>query len=150
MNNKVILIAVAVIAVVVMAAGGFFFLNSNNTTAPAEESSEAQTTREQAIPTAEPTASEVAAQEAQVELTSSGFTPKDITVDKGTKVVWTNNSGQAATVNSAPHPVHSSYTPLNLGSFNDGQTLELVFDEVGNYKYHNHLNSGQTGSVTVK
>lgn len=149
MNNKIILITVAVIAVVVIAAGGFFFLNSNKTSSP-KGVAQPTMTQEETTPTIELTASEAAMNEVRVELTSSGFSPKDITIDKGTKVVWTNNSGQAATVNSAPHPVHTSYPPLNLGSFNDGQSVELVFDETGTYKYHNHFNSGQTGSVTVK
>lgn len=85
-----------------------------------------------------------------VALTSSGFGPQSLTVKAGTKVVWTNQSGTAAAVNSANHPTHLVYPRLNLGSFGNGDTLSLVFDQPGTYKYHNHLNASQTGVVVVE
>lgn len=85
-----------------------------------------------------------------VGLISSGFRPQSLKVKVGTKVVWTNRSGTAASVNSASHPTHLVYPPLNLGSFGNGDTLSLVFDKPGTYKYHNHLNAGQTGAVVVE
>lgn len=84
-----------------------------------------------------------------VTLTSSGFTPQSITVKVGTKVTWTNNSGTTATVDSAAHPTHLVYPLLNLGNFVSGETLSLVFDQPGTYKYHNHLDASQTGVVVV-
>ena len=85
----------------------------------------------------------------RVTLTSSGFTPQSITVKAGTKVTWTNNSGTTATVDSAAHPTHLVYPLLNLGNFVSGETLSLVFDQPGTYKYHNHLDASQTGVVVV-
>lgn len=84
-----------------------------------------------------------------VVLAASGFAPQSLTVKTGTKVVWTNNSGVAAAINSANHPTHLVYSPLNLGNFGNGETLSLVFDQPGTYKYHNHLNASQTGVVIV-
>ncbi len=84
-----------------------------------------------------------------VTLTASGFTPQSITVKAGTTVIWTNNSGATATVSSDNHPTHLVYPPLNLGSFGNSETLLLVFDQPGTYKYHNHLNASQTGVVVV-
>lgn len=85
-----------------------------------------------------------------VEVTSSGFVPQTITVKAGTKVVWTNKSGAVVTVNSALHPTHLIYPPLNLGEFANDQSVQLVFDKPGTYKYHNHLNASQTGTVVVE
>lgn len=91
-----------------------------------------------------------ASEQSAVTLTQNGFSPSTITVKAGTKVMWTNKSGEAATVNSDPHPVHTDYPPLNLGSFSDGGTLSLTFDKPGRYGYHNHLNPGERGTVIVQ
>ncbi len=85
-----------------------------------------------------------------VNLTSSGFNPKTVTIKTGTRVIWVNKSGGDATVNSDVHPTHQLYPPLNLGQFPDGSSVQLVFDKQGAYKYHNHLNPGQTGTVVVE
>ena len=78
------------------------------------------------------------------------FSSVTVTIKTGSKVVWTNKSGGMATVNSDPHPQHTDYQPLNLGRFSDGGTLELVFDKAGTYKYHNHLDASQAGTVIVE
>lgn len=88
--------------------------------------------------------------ETTVAVTSSGFVPQTITIKAGTKVTWTNQAGAVVTVDSAQHPTHLVYPPLNLGQFPDGSSVSLVFDKPGIYKYHNHLNPTQFGSVTVE
>lgn len=85
-----------------------------------------------------------------VTLTSSGFQPQTLTVKAGTTVTFVNKSGGTATVNSAVHPTHTLFPFLNLGSFEDGQSLQVTFDKTGTFKYHNHLNPGQTGTVVVE
>ena len=71
-------------------------------------------------------------------------------VTAGTKVTWTNSSGSIANVSSDPHPIHTNYPPLNLGKFDDGGSVSLVFDKPGTYGYHNHLIPSQTGKVIVE
>lgn len=85
-----------------------------------------------------------------VTLTSDGFSPASITVRIGTKVTWINQSGVGATVDSDPHPVHTDYQPLNLGSFKDGGTISSTFDKPGTYGYHNHLNPSQSATIVVQ
>ena len=85
-----------------------------------------------------------------VTLTSNGFSPVTLTISVGQTVTWVNESGQAATVNSDDHPVHTGYTQLNLGSFSDGGILTLKFDEPGTFGYHNHLNPSEIGTITVQ
>lgn len=94
--------------------------------------------------------SESSVQQVSVALSSSGFAPQVIKIKPGTKVVWVNKSGATATVNSALHPTHLVYPPLNLNSFEDGQSLNLVFDKSGTYKYHDNLNPSRTGTVVVE
>ena len=83
-------------------------------------------------------------------LTADGFSPATLTVKAGTKVTWTNQSGADATVNSDPHPAHTGYPPFNLDNFSNGETLSLIFDKPGTYKYHNHLKPGQAGTIIVQ
>ena len=85
-----------------------------------------------------------------VTLTADGFLPSTLTIKAGTTVTWINNSGSDATVNSDPHPLHTDYPPLNLGSFSDGQTLSLIFNTAGTHGYHNHFNSDQKGTIIVE
>src|SRR3989344_739145 len=85
-----------------------------------------------------------------VNLTSSGFDPKTVTVKAGTRVIWFNKSGDTATVNSDIHPTHQLYAPLNLGEFPDGSSVQLVFDKPSTYGYHDHLNPSRTGTVIVE
>lgn len=137
MNTKIILGATAVLAV----AAVIVFVGK-----PGKNLYQPPTQPESPIPAGSATAPETKS----VALTSSGFGPQSLTVKVGTKVVWTNRSGTAATVNSASHPTHLVYPLLNLGNFGNGDTLSLVFDKPGTYKYHNHLNAGQTGMVVVE
>lgn len=85
-----------------------------------------------------------------VTLTANGFIPQVLTIKAGDTVTWVNNSGVQATVNSDPHPLHTAYPPLNLGEFNDGDSLSLTFPKPGRYGYHNHLDATQTGIIIVK
>lgn len=76
--------------------------------------------------------------------------PDTLTIKTGEKVVWRNESGENATVDSSEHPTHLDYPPLNLGSFGDGETLELTFDEAGTYNFHNHFDDSQNGTIIVE
>lgn len=144
MNKTVI----GTIVIVVLVAIGLIIVSnraSNNTaqnTQPVASVSEItqQTSSPSSVPQGDDT----------VILTSSGFSPSTLTIKVGTTVTWVNKSGNAATVNSNPHPVHTDYPPLNLGGFQDGGTLSLVFNKPGTYGYHNHLNPSQKGTIIVQ
>src|SRR3989304_9724785 len=107
-----------------------------------------------ASPVARPAAGSQTTPTAQTQntvvLTSDGFSPATMTIKAGTTVTWSNQSGSDATVDSNPHPVHTDYSPLNLGSFPSGSTLFLTFDKAGTYGYHNHLGPPQTGSIVIQ
>lgn len=141
MNTKLIL-GISALLVVVGVAVIFIGRSGDNPYV----SKTVQLTQSQNQPASESTTKKIES----VTLASSGFEPQNITVKAGTKVTWINKSGSGATVNSAVHPTHLAYPPLNLGSFDDGETLTLVFDTPGTYKYHNHLNPSQTGVVVVE
>lgn len=88
--------------------------------------------------------------ETKIELTNTGFSPKTTTINKGEGVIWTNTSGSKATINSADHPTHKKFPEMNLGEFENGQSLTHVFMKPGTYEYHNHYNPSETGELIVK
>lgn len=132
----IVIIAVAVIA-------GVFVLGTQKSPTPAQQGSQSQ----QAVT---PPAQEQKQNEAIVTITVSGFAPQALTIKTGTRVVWMNKSGGTVTVNSAAHPTHLVYPPLNLGEFGNGSSVQLGFDKPGTYSYHNHLNPNQTGTIVVE
>lgn len=133
--NKILLIMVVLIVVF----GAFTFLANKNTNMPSLTQ-----------PTVKPTVTEINNQVANITLRDSGFVPKDITVKAGTRVIWINKSGKAATVSSDDHPTHRLYPFLNLGEFENNSSVQAVAEKAGKYSYHNHLNASETGTVTVE
>lgn len=109
-----------------------------------------QPATQQTSPTSVTESPTVQQSENTVTLTSSGFSPSNLTIKAGQTIIWVNKSGESATVNSNPHPVHTDYPPLNLGDFPNGGTLSLTFDKPGTFGYHNHLNPSQRGTITVE
>ena len=83
-------------------------------------------------------------------MTDAGFEPQTVTVKAGAKVVWTNDTSATANVSSASHPTHLIYPPLNLANFEPGDSVSLVFEEAGTYKYHDHLNPTKFGTAVVE
>ena len=85
-----------------------------------------------------------------ITVTPSGFQPGSLTIKAGETIVWSNQTNATSNVSSAPHPAHTDYPPLNLGDIAPGASVSLVFPTAGTYKYHNHLNASQFGSITVQ
>lgn len=84
-------------------------------------------------------------------LTDKGFEPQNLTIAKGQGIRWLNRqtSGKAS-VNSDPFPKNTDHPELNLGQFAIGQSLVHVFDDVGEFKYHDHFQPKFTGTIEVK
>jgi len=156
MSNKVIIW----IIILILVLGGGYFLAKNvkrsmmvpSATTPTTSTMQQNTNPTSPQSTSQPSPSQAMMQQTQntVTLTSNGFSPATLTVPVGTTVTWINKSGQDATVNSNPHPIHTDYPPLNLGSFADGASLSLTFSKAGTYGYHNHFSPSETGTIIVK
>lgn len=85
----------------------------------------------------------------EIVLSEQGFKPETVSVKKGTRVIWINNSTAQASINSDDHPSHTKFPVLNLGEFEPGSNLQLILDKPGTYSYHNHLNPEMTGTVII-
>lgn len=105
-----------------------------------------QTQKQVATPTAEGTV--------QITLADGGFTPAAVTVKSGDKLTWANNSSQKIQIASDPHPIHTANTELSNGQFvleiAPGSTATVTLTKKGTWGYHNHLNPGVRGKVTVE
>ncbi len=142
MNTKNILILVVLVALL---GGTFWFIENRG-----KIYSKNTMSNSSGAPASSVGSSDFKGQEHTVNLTASGFEPQSLTIKAGEKVVWVNETGVAATVSSNNHPTHLLYPKLNLGGFNGGEQLSLVFDTPGTYGYHNHLDPSQTGEITVE
>jgi plastocyanin len=92
------------------------------------------------------------AKKVTVNYTNSGFSPKTITIKKGDAVTFVNESSGGMSVASDPHPTHTDYPEFDqFKSPEKGQkSYTFVFDKVGSWGYHNHLNPSMVGTVVVE
>ena len=95
-----------------------------------------------------------------IEITSSGFNTPELTINAGETVTFINKDTEPHWPASAMHPTHLLYPETGgcIGSKFDackelaqGETFSFAFNEIGAWKYHDHLKPGvYFGSVTVK
>lgn len=101
-------------------------------------------------------------EENTVEYTSSGFSPSTITVEAGEEVTWVNKGENNMWVASNEHPQHTEYDGTSesehcedgesetFDQCSTGDEYEFKFEKTGSWDYHNHINSGDTGTVVVE
>jgi len=80
-------------------------------------------------------------------LTSSGVSPKELTVPLGTRVLFVNNDSRRHDMASDPHPEHTDCTGINRGVLATGQSYET--DNLVTAKtcgFHDHDNPPPAGS----
>ena len=82
--------------------------------------------------------------------TDSGFSPAQVSVKVGDTVTFKNDSATSVQVNSSPHPAHTQFPELNVGSIAAGESKSVTFTTAGTKKYHNHLNPSQNGTIVVE
>lgn len=81
-----------------------------------------------------------------IDIQGLSFSPRDVTVARGTRIRWTNNSGMLHTVTPDGH---SAWQGRDLSN---GQTFEVVLDQVGTFNYYcvPHRGDGMTGTIRVQ
>ncbi len=143
MKNKYSLILVLAVLVVVLIAGYLLLSTGTN-----KQKTETQNTN--SAQNKEKTGSTKQLFQETITLTNSGFDPKTLTIKTGGRIIWQNKSGVAGTVNSDNHPTNLLFPFLNLGRFNNNESMTVVFDKPGKYTYHNELNPDQKGTIVVE
>ena len=92
-----------------------------------------------ATPTAEPAA---ASSDLATGADIQDFTHQDLTVQIGTKVVWTNRDG-------ASHTTTAKAGQWNSGTLREGQSFSFTFTEAGVFSYFCAIHPFMTAEVTV-
>lgn len=150
---------IILIVVVVVAVGGFMFYQNSHAPVAAPGT---PTPSPEPAPTPAP---QTKGAEHKVVFVSDAFSPKEITIKKGDVVTWVNNSDRNIWPASAIHPTHSVYpgsgiekcdTPDKGKIFDacspgiaSGDSWSFQFNEVGEWRYHDHLRSTVYGKITV-
>jgi plastocyanin len=86
---------------------------------------------------------------AQVSMQNIQFDPRNVTINAGDSVTWTNDEG-------VPHDVDGSgpggdFSSGPEGGMNQGDTFKFTFDEPGKYDYVCRVHApGMAGTVTVR
>lgn len=88
--------------------------------------------------------------EVLITYSDNGFAPGGARAKVGQKVEFSNASSTTIQVNSAPHPTHTLYPELNIGTIAPNETKSVTFTKPGTYKYHDHLNASRTGEIVVE
>lgn len=83
-------------------------------------------------------------------MTTQGFEPKEITIQKGETVVFVNEAPEDRWPASNIHPTHEIYPEFDPKTkVAPGKSWQFTFDKAGTWKYHDHLIPTDSGTVTV-
>jgi plastocyanin len=78
-----------------------------------------------------------------VQIDNFSFTPKEITVAKGTTVTWINHD-------DVPHTVVSAGGPFRSKALDTDESYSYTFKDEGNFNYFCSVHPVMTGKVIVK
>ena len=99
-----------------------------------------------------------------VNITSLGFSPREIRINSGEGIEWINSGDAEAWPASDVHPEHSAYPGSGINKcgteeqysvfdacrgLKNGENYRFYFNERGTWEYHNHLNPEMKGRVIV-
>jgi plastocyanin len=85
-----------------------------------------------------------------VVLTKDGYSPNEITIKKGEAVTFSTSENAFFWPASNIHPSHSIYPEFDPKTPIDStETWTFVFNNIGSWKYHDHLNPIFRGVVNV-
>jgi plastocyanin len=80
---------------------------------------------------------------ADTTITVSGFSfPATTTIKAGDTVTWMNSSG-------VTHTATADDGSFDTGTFADGASASVTFDEVGSFAYHCTIHASMTGTIVV-
>lgn len=118
---------------------------STQQTAVEQEQTSTQTREEEALE------SESTGLKNSVTYSDSGFSPQVLTVEQGMTVTFVNRSSRGMWVASVVHPTHEvlpGFDQLSAGG--NGTSYSYSFERTGEWKYHNHVFPGDTGTIIVE
>lgn len=112
-----------------------------------------------------PSTEEKVTEEKIVIYSDVGYSPNTLTIKNGEIVIFKNQSAKTMWPASAMHPSHRVYSGTSLDEhcpdtadiafdacqgFLPDETWSFRFDKIGEWKYHDHLNPGDFGTIVVR
>lgn len=89
--------------------------------------------------------------EVSVVLTKTGYVPDAIRITKGARVTFTTDQSASFWPASNPHPDHTIYPAFDpMGPVAASSSWSFVFDRIGTWGYHDHLQSYLIGTIYVE
>lgn len=100
-----------------------------------------------------------------VEITADGFTPATLSISQGDTVTFINKDIEKHWPASNIHPTHTKYPGSGIDKcgtldeyyifdachgLEEGEQYSFPFDEIGTWKYHDHLNPEIKGTIIVE
>lgn len=144
--------ALIILAVLVLAGLGFVLTkkdDNKNTTNPSTSTNASQQNPSPS-PNSNESANPAPATAKEITYSNDGFSPNTLTVKSGDSVTIKNTSSSSLQFQSDPHPQHTDDPELNVGLVEAGQSKTFTVTKKGSHGYHNHLNSGDTGTLVVE
>ncbi len=161
-----VVVSIVIIAAIVLIILGFSLLSNKNAGQKNETSDndggslqdEASQDEIGATEISEPT-------EYIVEIKLEGFVPKTLKIKKGDKVTWTNKIVTKIRPAGNLHPTHTNYPGSSIikcgtaeeknifdacRELQNGESYSFVFNEVGSWSYHDHLQPSKDGKIIVE
>lgn len=151
MNKNAIITIIVVIVVILVGALGFLLYQQS--TMPANESTNGNSQGTQSANGSTepdtPLGDDDATALVSVEMRDIAFSPSEITVERGTTVIWTNEDNVQHNVIAAD-PNNTGGLPTTAPLLSQGETFSFTFDEVGTFEYLCEVHQQQMrGTVTV-
>jgi plastocyanin len=148
-RNTIALLAVLAVSLTLLLAacgGGSTTTGSGSTASSPTASSSTGNTPAASTPTSS-AATATAGPVVQIKIIEQNdkyqFSPQTLTIAKGTRVEWINNS-------DAPHTVTSDDNAFTgSSSFGQGQSFSMVFTTAGTYHYHCSIHTYMTATIIV-
>lgn len=145
--KKIWIFAVLIVLIGGLAVWWFMLRDSDST--PAEEATTETTESE----TTEADETEAEAPGiVTVSFTDDGWSPRTVgPIPVGTTVRFINQSSSNFQPASNPHPLHTDLEGFDAGrEIPPGGSYSFVFNEVGEWGFHDHPNEDQTGTIIVE
>lgn len=163
--NRIIVFAVSITAIIVSS----YFLFKVPTPEPLSVTAEPKISKKipgvSPQPTQNPSQNTGVKQTYSIVYSNSGYSPKTLTIKVGETVVFTNDSSNTVWTASDTHPFHTNYSGTSLQQHcpdathtvfdqcdesRPGESWSFTFDKTGTWKYHNHLNAPDIGTIIVR
>ncbi|MBI3261000.1 cupredoxin domain-containing protein [Candidatus Berkelbacteria bacterium] len=86
----------------------------------------------------------------KIELEQDGFKTTNLSINAGDSVIFEIKDEGSYQIRSGPHPTHIDIPELDSGVVAKGAKYTFKFTKAGTFRFHDHLHTNFTGTITVK